>query len=186
MDERERASVEGKSEVTSSRRKSKWAAGVLSFFFPGLGQLYAGAMQRGLFFMLLFAGNIFGVVLVSMEGIVPLIVLLSVLIPVVYLYSLFDALQITERYNNASEARQHASGIRTAAAVPVPESARRGSLGSGQTGLIVVGSVAVLFMAVEQPGWFEGVFNGSGALIGAGLMIFTGVLIFFAGSNRKR
>jgi TM2 domain-containing membrane protein YozV len=185
MDDLNREAQNGLQSTAPSRRKSKWAAGILSFLFPGLGHLYAGAMQRGLFFMLLFAGNIFGVVLVSMEGIVPLIVLTAVLIPVIYFYSLFDALQSADRFNMAREAEYRAGGTPTADHIR-ESSMKRWSFGNGQGGILLIGLGALLFMSVEQPSWFEGMIDGSGALIGAALLIIIGILIYFSGSRKNR
>ena len=67
-------------------RKSKFATVVLSAL-PGLGHMYLGWQQRGLFFMLAFFLAIF---LTSMTG---GMLLVGFLIPVIWFYSLFDALQ---------------------------------------------------------------------------------------------
>jgi hypothetical protein len=167
-----------------TRKKSKWAVGLLSFLFPGLGHLYAGAMQRGLFFMLLLAGNIFGVVLVSLEGIVPLIVLLSVMIPVVYFYSLFDALQTTEKVNASREEAYRAVGGQTSGSERQPHKAR--SIDGGQGGLVLIGLGGLLFIAVEQPKWLEEIWEGSGALVGAVILTVVGVIIYLSGSRKNR
>ena len=69
--------------------KSKFWAFLLSFV-PGVGHYYLGLMQRGLQFNLMFFGVIF-VLAVSNLGI------LGCLIPVVWFYSLFDALLIVNK-----------------------------------------------------------------------------------------
>lgn len=65
--------------------KSKGLTFFLSFV-PGAGHYYLGLMQRGLHFNLLF----FGVIgLMSLTGLEPL----PLLLPVIWFYALFDALQ---------------------------------------------------------------------------------------------
>jgi TM2 domain-containing membrane protein YozV len=39
--------------------KNPWAAAALSFFFPGLGQIYNGQIQKALVFFAAFAGSIY-------------------------------------------------------------------------------------------------------------------------------
>jgi len=159
-------------------KKRKWAAGLLSALFPGIGHMYAGAMQRGLFFMLLLIGNIFGVVLVSIEGIVPLIVLLAILIPVVYFYTLFDALQTTDRVN--AEASRPPYGDD---ALRQTEPHRRTS---GSHIAIALGGLALFgFWATNGSDWMEGFLDGNGSLIAAGALILAGVLVYFSGSGKK-
>ena len=62
----------------------------LTFIFsavPGLGHYYLGQMNRGLQIMILFFGSIFLFNLVRLNGAFPFIM------PVIWFYSLFDALQ---------------------------------------------------------------------------------------------
>lgn len=67
-------------------KKSKFATVIFSFL-PGLGHMYLGWQQRGLFFMLAFFLSIF---LTSLTG---GLLLVGFMIPVIWFYSLFDALQ---------------------------------------------------------------------------------------------
>ena len=159
--------------------KSKWAAGLLSFLFPGLGHLYAGAMQRGLFFMLLFIGNIFGVVLVSIHGVVPLIVLLSVLLPVVYFYALFDALHAIERAKAAPERRFEPSA---ASSLPL----ETGKPGRGNAATIAICAFGVFaLLSFDGSRLMDRYVEIDLSLIVAGLFIATGVIMLMAGAGRK-
>ncbi|WP_027085650.1 DUF6677 family protein [Cohnella panacarvi] len=81
-------------------RKSKWLAGLLSFLIPGVGHMYVGKMIKAIFIMLMIAGVITGIVQVAMAGSNALsIVLLSLLLPIIYFYSLFDAIQSADSVN---------------------------------------------------------------------------------------
>lgn len=126
-------------------RKRKWIAGLLAFFVPGTGHFYLGQMVKGIGVMLLLAMNIVSIVFaVEQLNNVLAIVLLSLLLPIIYFYSLFDAIQSTDvvnerRYHSAWQAytaptfgmpgpaAPHAPGIpqgfaERAAEVPPPES----------------------------------------------------------------
>ncbi|MBW5449388.1 hypothetical protein GE107_25510 [Cohnella sp. CFH 77786] len=82
-------------------RKRKWIAGVLAFFFPGTGHFYLGQMVKGAVIMLLLAANICAIVFTAIEihEVFP-IVLLSLFIPILYFYNLFDAIQSTDIVND--------------------------------------------------------------------------------------
>lgn len=73
-------------------RKSKGLTFFLSFV-PGAGHLYLGLMNRGLQFLILFFGTIF----ISSMFITELF---GFLLPVIWFYCLFDALQ---QYNKIQE-----------------------------------------------------------------------------------
>ena len=157
-------------------KKSKWAAGLLSALLPGLGHLYAGALQRGLFYMLLLACNITGVVLVSIEGIVPLIVLLAILIPVLYFNTLFDALHATERMNRGTYRFGESASNGTA-------TERR----FGWTDFVWFGGglLFVLFWLADGDAWIEPVTRGRGSLFVAAAFIVAGALVFAFGGRKK-
>ena len=89
----------------AARKKSKWIAGLLAFM-PGTGHFYLGMMLRGLFFMLLLILDIVAIDYISLNRElfnVPLIVLLSLFIPVIYLYNIFDAVLSAEKLNQKLE-----------------------------------------------------------------------------------
>ncbi|MEC0181870.1 multi-tm2 domain protein [Paenibacillus peoriae] len=71
-------------------RRSKMLATILSVF-PGAGHMYIGLQKRGLQLMLLFLGGIYVLDVLHLS-------LFLFLIPVVWFYSFFDALQQVSRY----------------------------------------------------------------------------------------
>lgn len=169
-------------------KKRKWAAGLLSFILPGLGHFYAGAMQRGLFFMLLFVGNIVGIVFFGEANIVPLIVLLSVMIPVIFFYSLFDALQTTDRVNQfgGNYSMPYGSGV-TPYPIDAPGgSAYRRSISGSQIGIGLIAIGALIFLAANKPAWIENLLSGSGSFIGAVILIGGGVFLFIAETRKNK
>ena len=73
-------------------RKSKGLTFFLSFV-PGLGHYYLGQMMRGLQIMILFFGSLFLFSFLGFEMFFPFFV------PVIWFYSLFDALQQNRKIN---------------------------------------------------------------------------------------
>ncbi|WP_052339835.1 hypothetical protein [Gorillibacterium massiliense] len=82
--------------VSSKPPKSRGSAIGFSFIFPGMGHLYLGLMRRGLSFMISFILNIALLPLVvqvfeNNESVgVPIIVFMALLLPLQYVYCLFD------------------------------------------------------------------------------------------------
>lgn len=155
-------------------RKKKWTAGMLSALFPGIGHLYAGDMRRGLFFMLLFVADIASVVFVAMEGVVPLIVLLSLLIPVIWFYALFDSLRAVERTWRLADSE---AGSADAAADSDPFARN----------LVLVGGVLFAGYWLWTGGsGFAPWLGGNGAMIAAIGLVAGGVLLFLFGGSKKK
>jgi TM2 domain-containing membrane protein YozV len=167
------------------KRKSKWAAALLSFLFPGLGHFYTGAMQRGLFFMLLFVANIVGIVFFAESNIVPIIVLLGVMVPVVFFYSLFDALQTVDRINQGQFPYPPGFGVGDPFA-PVPGSAYRRSIGPGHIGILLVAIGVLIFLATNKPIWLERLIHSTGSIFGAAILIGVGAYLFITESKKNK
>jgi Domain of unknown function (DUF5668) len=72
--------------------KNPWIALVLSFVFPGVGQLYNGQAAKALFFFFAFAGSIYAVVNVDPMP-------FALFIPFVIFYNLIDAWRSAELIN---------------------------------------------------------------------------------------
>ncbi|HEY8368474.1 MAG TPA: hypothetical protein VIM86_04090 [Thermodesulfobacteriota bacterium] len=69
--------------------KSPGLAAVLSFFWPGLGQIYNGQIAKGLVFVALAA--VFGWLMMVVVG--------FVLYPILWIYGIYDAYRTAERIN---------------------------------------------------------------------------------------
>lgn len=87
----------------------KWISAVLSIIFPGVGHFYLGYASRGLIVIGALIVDIALIVFTSMYMFVvfplgiALVTLLSLVLPVIYFFSIFDVLQLAERkhaYNN--------------------------------------------------------------------------------------
>lgn len=81
-------------------RKRKFIAGLLAAVLPGTGHLYLGLLRKGVSVIFLIVLDIVALLYFSSIGMqinVPLLILLGLLIPVLYFYNVFDALQNADR-----------------------------------------------------------------------------------------
>ncbi|MDF2668586.1 MAG: hypothetical protein K0R67_892 [Paenibacillus sp.] len=156
--------------------KRKFAAGFLSFLVPGTGHFYLGLMQRGILVMLTIILDIFAIVQLSLSANanIPLITLFSLLIPVIYFYSIFDALQLTDRIN----ARRH-SLFADPNDFLNEEAGSLKSLTSGnRAGWLLIGVGALFFVLSRKPAWLTELVSTAGSYIGAVILIIIGVYLF--------
>ncbi|MED4959436.1 hypothetical protein P9747_32420, partial [Paenibacillus macerans] len=97
------------------RRKRKAIACLLSALFPGLGHLYLRLFFRAIafiYFVLIDASALIYFSSVRMAINVPLLVLLGLLIPAAYFYSIYDVLQSTDALNARMRREPEAHGGR--------------------------------------------------------------------------
>ncbi|WP_248928268.1 hypothetical protein [Paenibacillus hamazuiensis] len=165
-------------------RKSKLIAGLLSFLVPGTGQFYLGQMQRGITIMLLLIVDIFAIVTFSTSSkeIIPLIVLFSLLIPVIYFYNIFDALQQADKINHRPLGFGPEPFYSEAGDARDP----LGRLAKGSyLGYLLVAVGVLLFLVGAKPAWLEKLLDLVGSSVGAILLIGIGVYLFFRESRNK-
>ncbi|WP_235941510.1 hypothetical protein [Paenibacillus puerhi] len=166
-------------------RKSKWVAGILSFMIPGTGQLYLGLMQRGLGIMVLFMLDIFAIVYFAVSESIPLIVLFSLLLPIMYFYNIFDALQQTDRVNGWGEPLDYPEG-RGFDLTDGSHGHLKGKRKRGNSfGYLLIIAGIVLFLAAGRPEWLDQVFEFMSSTLGALLLIGLGLFLFFRESMKK-
>ncbi|MFE5323375.1 DUF6677 family protein [Paenibacillus sp. NPDC056579] len=168
----------------STPRKSKLVACLLSFLIPGTGQLYLGQMQRGMMIMLVLILDIFAIVFFATHSnsSIPLIVLFSLFVPVIYFYNIFDALQQTDRVNGQWSG-PYSDPLSEAEAVFKPVT-RRMPKGSTLGYLLIIGGV-FLFLVSSKPDWLNRIFDMLGSSIGAILLIVVGIVLFLRESTKK-
>lgn len=170
--------------LRTSPRKSKVVACLLSFLIPGTGQLYLGQMQRGMMIMLLLILDIFAIVFFATHSStsIPLIVLFSLFVPVIYFYNIFDALQQTDKVNE-QWGGVYSDPLSDAGAAFRPTS-KKWMKGSTIGYLLIIGGV-FLFLVSSKPDWLNRIFDMMGSSIGAILLIIGGVVLFFRESTKK-
>jgi hypothetical protein len=167
-------------------KKSKFAAGVLSFFIPGTGHFYLGLMQKGLSIMMLFILNIVAITYTvnryeADNSYIPFVVLLGCLIPVIYFYNLFDALQSTDQVNAYRRAVQLGHiPMAPSGSDPLGRQTRGGVMGLG---LIAIGFF--LFLVSNKPAWLEDLFSMMSSYVGAVILIGAGLLLFLAETKKR-
>lgn len=172
---------------SQARKRSKWLAGLLAFLIPGTGHMYLGLMIKGIVLMLLIALNITAIVFVSIEGNNVLsIVLLSLLIPIIYFYNLFDALQSTDSVNERKAAHAINPQLGSVVKPPIDEGLSRG-IPPGSILFLAAAGVVILVMA--DINWTHWLFDSAGSMIGAVVLIGAGVGLWFwemRGSQPKK
>lgn len=87
------------------KKKSKFFTFILSII-PGLGHFYLGFMHRGLQFMVAFFLAIGLMIVVASSfhfGRTPLVPIFGIAAPIVWFYTLFDALSLSNRLRNDEE-----------------------------------------------------------------------------------
>jgi hypothetical protein len=160
-------------------KKRKWVAGVLSLIIPGTGHFYLGLMQRGLFIMTLIILDIFTItMLVSQDhrSNVPMVTLFALILPVIYFYNVFDALQATDNVNRRNELGDFAQGQD-----PLQKLFRGSNLG---VMLITIG--VLFFLLSSKPDWFTGLFSFMGSYIGSVVLIVAGLAMFLLESRKNK
>jgi TM2 domain-containing membrane protein YozV len=177
-------------EQPRAPKKSKWIACLLAVLVPGLGHFYLGLMPRGLFFMLLFFLDISGIVYFALQSggqNIPLIVLCSLMIPVIYFFNIFAALHATDKVNRTPAGRpglqrehptqpnrQPQMKMKEAQPNDTPPETSKWRM----TGMALVALGAILLFIVKRPDWLQywnretGTYIGAAILIGAGLIMF--------------
>ncbi|MDB4867243.1 MAG: hypothetical protein JWR03_1576 [Cohnella sp.] len=161
------------------RKKSKWLTGLLAFLIPGTGHLYLGLMAKGIGIMLLVALDICAIVFAATQHFGPLvIVLLSLLMPIIYFYNLFDALQSTDAVNHrpVHPGWNHTGyGMHREQAVGPDGTHRTLSL----FGLVLLAAAAIVVLFLTKVGGTHWLFKSSGSMIGAIVLIGAGVVLWF-------
>lgn len=167
--------------------KRKFLVGLFSFFVPGTGHFYLGLMHKGLLIMMMFIFNIAATVFATeansfnSNAYLPLIVVLGCLIPVIYFYSLFDALQSTDQVNAYRRA------VRAGHIPPAPAGtdAFGKQVNAGVLGIGLMGIGVVLFLVSAKPSWLEDLFSIMGSYVGAVLLVGAGLLLFLNESKKR-
>ncbi|CAI6080269.1 hypothetical protein [Cohnella sp. JJ-181] len=164
--------------ASARKKKSKWLAGLLSFIFPGSGYMYLGLMGKGVMMMLLLALNICGVVFVvqEMDGNVLTVVLVSLLLPILYLYNLFDTLQSADAVND-----RIASGGYYYRQPPYGWDGRPATRSESDPravpalSIVLLAAGAAILLGSSNIRWL---FHSAGAMIGALVLIGAGVALW--------
>lgn len=166
-------------------RKRKFVAGLLSLLMPGTGHFYLGLMQRGLFIMMLLILDIFTITtLVSQDhrGNVPMVTLFALIIPVIYFYNVFDALQATDNVNRSNAMGEFGQGFSGNAPHDPLQKLFRGS----NLGVMLITVGVLFFLISSKPRWFAGLFDLMGSYIGSVVLIVAGLIMFLLESRKNK
>lgn len=147
----------------TKKQKRKLIACLLSAVVPGTGHIYLGLIQKGLSFILTILLVIEALLYFSATGIkinVPLLILLGLMVPVIYFYSVYDVLQATDQVNAKRRARENAF-----------YDWRK----SMTFALILLGEGTLLLILHSRPFWFRQLIESSGREIAAAGLVLLGV-----------
>ncbi|MCD9026082.1 DUF6677 family protein [Cohnella silvisoli] len=160
-------------------RRRKWVAGLLAFLVPGIGHMYLGLMIKGIVLMLLIAFDITAIVYVSQEGDNGLsVVLLSLLLPIIYFYNLFDALQSTDSVNERKAFPIH-NAPEGWANRPVNPTIENSIKGMPPAGILFLAAAGIVVLVMADRSWTHWIFNSTGSMLGAIVLIGAGVGLWF-------
>lgn len=178
--------------------KNKWVAGLLSFLIPGTGYFYLGLMAKGIAVMMLMALDIAAIVYAAIELHNPLlIILLSLLLPIIYFYNLFDAIQSTDMVNARREmyiegAGQQIPPFDGEVHGPAPHPPVRQPAPSGfpaplnTAGVIVLAAIVIVILVGTGIGSSSWVWHATGTKAGAVVLIVAGIVLWIWDSRQKR
>ncbi|MEK5449875.1 DUF4097 family beta strand repeat-containing protein [Paenibacillus sp. FSL R7-0331] len=156
-------------------RKRKFIAGLLAAVIPGSGHLYFGLLRKGISFLFIILLDIAAMLYFSSLGMqinVPLLILLALLIPAVYFYNVFDALQSADRILRLPEESEPELPLTAG------KTARRRAWISEPGiafGLMLLFGGVLMFLFRQKPFWLQyTIENYAGAAV-AGVLILGGL-----------
>ncbi|MCC3375837.1 hypothetical protein [Cohnella sp. REN36] len=162
-------------EMPKRSKRSKLLAGLFAFFIPGTGHMYLGLMVKGIVIMLLLALNICGIVFVANESPnnVLTIVLVSLMIPIIYFYNIFDAVQSAEAVNER---------LAAGPGYPYPNGWNGRATGRENDpraipalSIVLLAAGGAILLGMANLKWL---FHSGGSLIGALVLIGAGVVLW--------
>jgi len=170
------------------RRKKKFVAGLLAFMIPGLGHMYLGLMTKGIVMMLLISLDITAIVHASSGTNILSVVLLSLLLPIIYFYNLFDAIQSTDIVNDRNEAFAAAgyrpypgweADPRAPGMPPASAGEERAARSVPPVGILLLAGAGIAIMLLSGMPWRNWIFDSAGSMFGAVVLIGAGVAFWF-------
>ncbi|TVX95448.1 DUF6677 family protein [Cohnella terricola] len=176
----------------SGTAKRKFVAGLLAFFVPGTGHMYLGLMVKGIVLMLLIALDITAIVHVAEGENILSVVLLSLLLPIIYFYNLFDAIQSTEVVNDFRASRAmnpQIWGNGTGGQMPSPAGNEQLPRNMPPVAILVLAAAGVVILLMSGFNWRNWLFDSVGSALGALVLIGAGVALWFwegRGRSHKR
>ncbi|WP_235847676.1 DUF4097 family beta strand repeat-containing protein [Paenibacillus tuaregi] len=147
------------------RRKRKFIAGLLAALFPGLGHLYLRLFRKGIFLIYLIVLDVSAILYFSSAKLgvnVPWLILLGLLIPIVYFYSVYDVLQNTDTLN----------GRRLSGEI---DASRAGVFSQVGYGLLLIAGGVLVFLFHVKPPWLAWVIQYGAGYIAAAVLIACGI-----------
>ncbi|GGH38793.1 DUF4097 family beta strand repeat-containing protein [Paenibacillus segetis] len=165
------------------RRKRKFIACLLSALFPGLGHLYLRMFMKGvgfIYFTILDGSALIYFSSVRMGINIPLLLLLGLLIPVAYFYSIYDVLQSTDVINIRIKRENEDDTSRKMIAASDPGLERTVS-----SATLLIGGGLIAFLFRQKPVWFQSFIQAGAGYFVAVLLMLTGLFLIFREGRRR-
>ncbi|SDG48024.1 DUF4097 and DUF4098 domain-containing protein YvlB [Fontibacillus panacisegetis] len=167
-------------------RKHKFIACLLSAIFPGLGHLYLKQFIKGvifIYFLLIDASALIYFSSVRSGINVPFLIILGLMIPAGYFYSLYDVLQSTDAVNAKIKPQQASKDHELS-------NTDSKNIESGKwkvivPGLFLVLGGALIFLLREKPPWLEGIIHWSAGYVVGAALILTGIIFAWREGRRR-
>ena len=160
-------------------RKRKFIAGLLAAVLPGTGHLYLGLLRKGISVIFLIVLDIVALLYFSSIGMqinVPLLILLGLLIPVLYFYNVFDALQTADRILRFPD-EHDPEELETMRAATASRRRVRISEPGISFGLLLLIGGALLFLFQQRPPWLRVFIETSAGAAASVVLIGLGLLM---------
>ncbi|MCM3786374.1 DUF4097 family beta strand repeat-containing protein [Neobacillus mesonae] len=167
-------------EPPVKKNMHKFIAGLLSALLPGFGHIYLGLYIKGLTFIFLLLLDLTALLYFSSIGIqinVPLIILLSLVVPVIYFVNIYDVLQLADLVLMRKRRSQAAEELEEGSTSTRPGNRMmRWERGLSFGTLLVFGG-ALMVLFVQKPRWFEQYITQYGEYAVGAVIILLGILL---------
>ncbi|AWB45957.1 hypothetical protein DCC85_18470 [Paenibacillus sp. CAA11] len=150
------------------RRKRKFVSVLLTALFPGLGHVYLKLFSKGIALIYLIAIDLAALIYFSSVRIqinVPLLIIMGLLVPMIYFYSIYDVLQSTDSMNSRSRN-------------PVKAGPGRELLRGTAIGAMMVAGGLIVWVLRIKPKWLEVLIQEWAGYICAGILAAVGLSLF--------
>lgn len=154
-------------------RKRKFSAGLLAAILPGMGHIYLGLLKKGVLFILALLLEGSALLYFSSRGMhinVPLLILLTLMIPVTYFYNVYDALQAAD-YIISRRRTAWDDSEETVRQRPNPFLSEKGI----SFGVLLIFGGFLLFLFLQKPEWLAIYIEIYGEITIAGGLIAFGI-----------
>lgn len=168
------------------RQKRKFIACLLSALFPGMGHLYLSMFVKGaslIYFVLIDSAAL--IFFSSVRGgiNIPLLILLGLLLPIAYFYSIYDVLQSADIVNHKH--RREIEDGDEAVTSEGKKSSNSGVLEGLAAGMLLSGGGVIVTLFLQKPFWLEKIIENTSAYVVSTILILAGIMLILREGRRR-